>query len=614
MDRPQSALTPPRLATPRAVTVAMLTFRRPDDLAVAIPRVLAQSSDIDPAATLLIVDNDPAASAADAVAAFADPRVRYVHEPRPGIAAARNRALDEVADDGLLIFIDDDERPARRLAAEPRRHVRPHGQCRRGRASRLGLRRRTRPVDRARDASSIDAACPPERRIDVAATNNLLLDMTQVRRLGLEFDEAFGISGGSDTLFSRQLVARGASMVWCDEAVVTDQVPARQGHARVGARSGHSALATPGCGHRPHSRRHRPGGCARAPPAWPLGSSASWEAPGGSLPVPRCGRSGCGRTAAAPCTAAPGWWRPQPATCSTSTGGRQRSARSRHRCRDRSRRGKCAPARRRRGQLRLARAARGEPDLTGGGERSRRDVRRRRQLHLARRAGSRRGAVPAARVGPGGPAVQPWLRGRSERGGGLRSAPRLRRPAPAEPRRVDRLGLGRGPRESMPAPAAVGAEPGDRASGRLCLVSRRSHRPGHRRPRRRAGHPSSPDLPPGSPAHASSSARACGTASAGSTSGTSCIGRTSTCPAAASSWAAASASPLTQSPTTTSAPRSVRRGRAGRSRRRTTTTTAATGCRSPQGTSHRALRCAGARRRPCRAGGSCCAAAAAGRW
>ena len=34
-----------------------------------------------------------------------------MHEPAPGIAHARNRALDETVDDELLIFIDDDERP-----------------------------------------------------------------------------------------------------------------------------------------------------------------------------------------------------------------------------------------------------------------------------------------------------------------------------------------------------------------------------------------------------------------------------------------------------------------------------------------------------------------------
>jgi hypothetical protein len=49
--------------------------------------------------------------------------------------------------------------------------------------------------------------------LDVAATNNLLLDMDQVRALGLDFNAGFGLMGGEDTLFTRQLVQRGGTMV-----------------------------------------------------------------------------------------------------------------------------------------------------------------------------------------------------------------------------------------------------------------------------------------------------------------------------------------------------------------------------------------------------------------
>ncbi len=59
----------------------------------------------------MVVDNDPEASAREVVASFAGFGVRYVHEPAPGIAHGRNRALDESAGARLLIFIDDDERP-----------------------------------------------------------------------------------------------------------------------------------------------------------------------------------------------------------------------------------------------------------------------------------------------------------------------------------------------------------------------------------------------------------------------------------------------------------------------------------------------------------------------
>jgi len=62
--------------------------------------------------------------------------------------------------------------------------------------------------------------------VTVAATNNLLLDVRSLREAGIRFDERLGLSGGSDTLFSRSLVAAAGPLVWCDEAVVTDVVPA----------------------------------------------------------------------------------------------------------------------------------------------------------------------------------------------------------------------------------------------------------------------------------------------------------------------------------------------------------------------------------------------------
>ncbi len=203
--------------------VAMLTYRRPDDLRVAVPAFLAATAH--DGADLLVVDNDPDGSARAWVEAHGGPRVRYVHEPRPGIAAGRNRALDECPDAEVLVFIDDDERP------EP------------------GWWDALTACHRASGAAGVVGAVVSEfvhepepwvtagrfferRRlptgtvVDVAATNNLLLDVAVVRRLGVRFDERFGLSGGSDTLFTRDLVRRGGRLVWCDEAVVVDRVPA----------------------------------------------------------------------------------------------------------------------------------------------------------------------------------------------------------------------------------------------------------------------------------------------------------------------------------------------------------------------------------------------------
>lgn len=221
---PQSS-TGSRSSVQAPLVVAVLTFKRPEDLAVALPRLLDQARTAPIPAQVLVIDNDPDAGARRVVEDRKDPALVYVHEPRPGIAAARNRALKEAgACSGLLAFIDDDEVPSEHWLQQL-----------------VELQKQTGAAAVVGPVLSEYAVTPDPwiaageffkrrrmetgSRITVAATNNLLLDLGQVRDLGLEFDERFGLSGGSDTLFTRQLVQAGAAMLWCDEAVVVDRVP-----------------------------------------------------------------------------------------------------------------------------------------------------------------------------------------------------------------------------------------------------------------------------------------------------------------------------------------------------------------------------------------------------
>jgi glycosyltransferase involved in cell wall biosynthesis len=211
-----------------AITLAVATYQRPHLLRSLLPLLEQQAEEVRAegwAVEVLVVDNDPAATAAEVVDQAAGVAVRYVVESHPGIAAARNRALDEARGSDLLVFIDDDEHPhegwLRALV---------------GTRERAGAAAVAGAVISAFDGTLVPWVAAGDffrrrrpatgTRIDVAATNNLLLDLAVVRGLGLRFDEAFGLTGGSDTLFTRQLTAAGHLMVWCDEAVVTDRVPA----------------------------------------------------------------------------------------------------------------------------------------------------------------------------------------------------------------------------------------------------------------------------------------------------------------------------------------------------------------------------------------------------
>jgi succinoglycan biosynthesis protein ExoM len=225
-----------RTAGTERLVVAVLTYRRPGRIAALVPVLVEQAAALTRrfegvAASVLVVDNDAAGTGVAAVAEAAQAAlvpVTAVIEPEPGISAARNRALRAPGDQDLLVFVDDDELPhtdwllalyttyratgaaavagpvVSRYDVEPDPWVVAGGFYDRG--HRLGLH-------------SGDT-------VPTAATNNLLLDLRVVRRAGLAFDPALGLSGGEDTHFTSSLTAAGGRIVWCAEAVVSDVVPA----------------------------------------------------------------------------------------------------------------------------------------------------------------------------------------------------------------------------------------------------------------------------------------------------------------------------------------------------------------------------------------------------
>lgn len=210
------------------LTVAVLTYRRPLLLKELLPQLQEQINAVSRESGrftghLLVVDNDPDASAREVAEGF-DSEVRYCIEMIPGISAARNRALDEATGSRLLAFIDDDERPAADWLAQLLlvwSQTEPAAV-----AGRVVPEFETPPdswivAGRFFDRRSL----PTGTEIAVAAAGNILLDMRQVRIHGVRFDGRLGLSGGEDTLFTRALVAKGARIVWCNESVVVDRVP-----------------------------------------------------------------------------------------------------------------------------------------------------------------------------------------------------------------------------------------------------------------------------------------------------------------------------------------------------------------------------------------------------
>lgn len=221
------------------VTIGVPTFRRPALLAVLVPALCAQADDLlgrtgRPAVArtveILVADNDPARSAEPAAAELArsladrGPGLRYTSEPVPGIAAVRNRLLRDTAHRDLLLSLDDDERPRPGWA----RHL-VETWSSTGAALVAGrvVPEYTGEVDPWLLAGRffVRRQLPTGTEVAFAAGGNMLLDLGQLRASGVRYRDEFGLSGGEDTVFTKELRASGRNIVWCNESEAVDVVP-----------------------------------------------------------------------------------------------------------------------------------------------------------------------------------------------------------------------------------------------------------------------------------------------------------------------------------------------------------------------------------------------------
>ncbi|HYC67756.1 glycosyltransferase family 2 protein [Brevundimonas sp.] len=93
------------------VAIIVPTLRRPESLERALRSLFAQTGVADRLSEIVVVDNDPAGSAAPGVEALrrlAPWPLVYVHAARPGVATARNAGLAATRAP-LIAFLDDDE-------------------------------------------------------------------------------------------------------------------------------------------------------------------------------------------------------------------------------------------------------------------------------------------------------------------------------------------------------------------------------------------------------------------------------------------------------------------------------------------------------------------------
>jgi succinoglycan biosynthesis protein ExoM len=209
------------------ISVCICTYRRPELLERLLRVLQRQQTRQAFTYSAVVVDNDPARSAR-AVCESLAPRstidIRYVSEPQPNIARARNAALHHAAGE-FAAFIDDDEFPD-----DDWLHT-ALGDCERLQAA--GVLGPVRPhfdapppawVVRGRFCERPEHPTGHTLHWQECRTGNVLLRRSILAAHTRPFDERFR-TGGEDSDFFLRMTAAGHVFRWSNEASVYETVP-----------------------------------------------------------------------------------------------------------------------------------------------------------------------------------------------------------------------------------------------------------------------------------------------------------------------------------------------------------------------------------------------------
>jgi glycosyltransferase involved in cell wall biosynthesis len=212
-----------------SVAICITTYRRPDMLRRLLQAIqaLVFVKVIEPQITIVVVDNDTAASGRAVVAEFLSKRyrLRYRIESRPGVSHTRNTAIEAARTADFVAFLDDDEEPSPAWLEEllsvesafgapivagpivPRFQFPPPQWILDGRF-----------FQRKRYATGT--------RIVSTSVGNVLICSRLLHAMSPAwFDPRYSLSGGEDTHFFRRCAQLGCPITWADDAVAYETIP-----------------------------------------------------------------------------------------------------------------------------------------------------------------------------------------------------------------------------------------------------------------------------------------------------------------------------------------------------------------------------------------------------
>lgn len=213
------------------VSIVIPTLNRPECLKRALASLLAQEGLEALGVTLdiVVIDNSREGSTLPLVTSLAD-KVRFLHEPHPGVANARNAGV-AAACGRWVAFLDDDEEASPLWIASLVETARATGAD-----AVFG------PIDgRAEGERAIGGFFPyfsrvieAEDRADITAmaaylgTNNSMFERGSCLDGANTFDPTLNESGGEDSLLLQKLKLRGRRFAWAARARVVEWAPPRR--------------------------------------------------------------------------------------------------------------------------------------------------------------------------------------------------------------------------------------------------------------------------------------------------------------------------------------------------------------------------------------------------
>jgi glycosyltransferase involved in cell wall biosynthesis len=215
----------------QSVAVAIITCNRPEGLEKLLSALMQLEFPHFPAIELniLVVENGKKLKAEAQVERYRAKGldVIYAHEPKPGLSTARNCAIDlamECSD--YFAFIDDDEYPQPDwldcLLCCSKQYESPvvHGPV-------IPLFPLGAPSWGERGGFFLRGRYPTGTETTYCSTSNVLIQSKFLRESAVRFDDHFTLTGGEDTMFFMQLREQtSVKIVWCDEAIVMEDIPA----------------------------------------------------------------------------------------------------------------------------------------------------------------------------------------------------------------------------------------------------------------------------------------------------------------------------------------------------------------------------------------------------